>query len=336
MGDEDENPYPAVRDRMPDLKAINPDTGSKMIGKELNEAMKGVPKEEQPECQGFEKGDPLGIFFNIAKKVQNNCHEMEMIKKLYKKQAWDLTNSIDVESAKKAQGLLDKIHGRAKGIIKGVKAVMDKMDQLCTEQKERDDKAAADAGEEPDPGSMTPVYRVMYNCKWSLLTQWRTVNKAYNEEQAGCERRRRANLKRQLKIANDGQEPEDSEIEERMKSGATDVFSGGMVAKSADEDFAAEFLAEAKEKEDAINMIVEKMNELKELWDQFELLLQKQGELLNQIGANLDKAQEFVDKANADLDSALEHQAAAQKKQLMMVGVCALIILILVVPMMVM
>jgi len=263
MGDEDENPFPAVRDLMPILKAINPNTGSKMIGKELQESMKDVPKDERPECPGFEKGDPLGIFFNVAKKVQKNCSEMEMIKKLYKKQAWVLTNSIDVESGKKAQGMLDKVHGRAKGIIKGVKAMMDSMDKLCNEQK-------------------------------------------------------------------------DSEIEERMKSGATDVFAGGMSAKSADEDFAAEFLAEAKEKEDAINMIVEKMNELKELWDQFELLLQKQGELLNQIGANLDKAQEFVDKANADLDSALEHQAAAQKKQLMMVGVCALIILILVVPMMVM
>merc|ERR1711977_402908 len=116
--------------------------------------------------------------------------------------------------------------------------MMDSMDKLCNEQKDRDDKEAKDAGEEPEPGAMTPVYRVMYNCKWSLLHQWRTVNKSYNEEQAGCERRRRENLRRQLKIANDGQEPDDTEIEERMKTGATDVFSGGMVAKSADEDFA--------------------------------------------------------------------------------------------------
>jgi len=312
MADDDEAPvYPAVVDRLDELKARDGNIGTKLIGAALKEQMQDSG--EKPECQGFEKGDPLGIFFNIAKKVQKNCHEMRLFHKLYKKQAFILTNSIDVDTGKKAQQTIDKIHGRAKDTIKGVKAVMDKMDEQLKKQKEVDDKETVKEGEDPAEVGMKPGYRVMYNCKWSLLTQWREVCKMYNEEQASCERRRRNILKRQMAIANDGEEPTDEEIQERMHTGATEVFSGGMVAKSADEDFAAEFLAEAKEKEAAIDQILEKMAELKEMWDQFQLLLQKQGELLNQIGANLDKAQEFVDKANADLDSAIEHQQAAMK-----------------------
>jgi len=48
--------------------------------------------------------------------------------------------------------------------------------------------------------------------------------------------------------------------QERLANNSTDVFSGGMVAaKSADEDFAAEFLAEAKEKEAALDEILAKV-----------------------------------------------------------------------------
>lgn len=303
--------------------------------KQLAKEQAEIPEEERPETKGFEKGDPLGVFFNIAKRVQGSCETMVTMHGLYKKAALELTQSIDPDSEKAAQSKLDKIVGRAKDEISGVKAVLDQMDKICKKQKAADDEEAKEAG--VDDPSWTTIYRVMYNCKWSLLFRWREVNKAYNEEQASCERRRRQKLTRQMTIANDGIAPDPQEIEERLANNSTDVFSGGMVAaKSADEDFAAEFLAEAKEKEAALDEILAKAKELQELWDQFQLLLQRQGELLNQIGANLEKCKDFVAQANADLDTAIEYQQAALQKQMMMVGVCIVMIAILLVPMMIM
>lgn len=280
--------------------------------------------------QGFAPDDPLGIFFNIAKRVMKSCETIETVHKFYKKAAYELTEAVEVEKERIAQGKIDKIHSRAKTEISGVKAVLDQMEQILEKQKASDEKAAKEAGD--DVPGWTTTYRVMYNCKWSLLINWREVNKIYNEEQAACERRKRAKLVRQLTILNEGQEPDEQDVEERMATGATDVFAGGMVARSADDDFAAEFLAEAKEKEGKIDEILEKAQELQELWDQFQLLLQKQGELLNQIGENLDKSKDFVDKANDDLDSAIAHDEAANQQQLYIMCCCAIMIAIIVAP----
>jgi len=335
MSDDDEDQYkfPAVRDRFQDIRALDPRAGTKLIGEE-KAAFKAETGENAPETQGFEHGDPLGVFFNIAKRVQNSCDMMRRLHKLYKVAAYDLTDAIENDKVKIAQGKIDKIKDRAKSEISGVKAVLDQMEQILTKRKVQDEKEAKEAGD--DTPGWTTVYRVMYNCKWSLLINWREVNKEFNEEQASCERRRRKNLVRQLTIINDGQEPDKADVEERMASGATDVFAGGMVARSADDDFAAEFLAEAKEKEAAIDEILEKAQELQELWDQFQLLLQKQGELLNQIGTNLDKCKDFVAKANEDLDSAIEHEEAANRKQLMIVLCCGGMAAVVVAPMMLM
>jgi len=319
-------------DRMPQIVAKDSRAGSKPIGPEKKLFADAGDGEGLPETKGFPKGDPLGIFFNIARRVQKSCATMTLLHKLYKKAAYELTSSIDTDTAKEAQAKMDKIQDKAKGEIRGVKAVLDQMEQISDKQKAKDDDEAKEAGDD-EPG-WTSVYRVMYNCRWSLLIQWRQVNKVYNEEQASCERRRRKNLIRQMTIANDGVAPDEAEIEARMASNATDVFSGGMVARSADEDFASEFLAEAKEKEAKIDEILEKARELQELWDQFQLLLQRQGQLLDQIGANLEKCKDFVAKANVDLDSAIEHQNAAFRKQVAIIGVCLCMVGIIVFPMM--
>merc|ERR1711918_148451 len=104
---------------------------------------------------------------------------------------------------------------------------------------------------------------------------------------------------------------------ERLNSGNTNVFAGGMVQRSADDDFALEFLQEAKEHTAELQKVLDAIAELGAMWDQFQLLLEKQGELLNQIGANLEKCKDFVTKANADLDDAQAELDAAQRKSVM-------------------
>lgn len=331
--DEDFNKFPAIVNLIPRIREHNPHVATKKIGAALLKA--NAEERADSTTQGFNDKDPverrLAVFFNIAGKVRASCDMMTSLHKLFKEYAWELTKAIEPEAQSVAQGRLDAVKKRGKQETSGVKKIMDEMKKHLEEQKEADDKKCKEQGDDPEEEGWSTPYRVMYNCYWSLHKSWRDVNKKYNDEQAQCERRRRRDLIRQLTIAS-GEEPSEEEIQERLASNATTVFSSAMVVRSADEEFAAEYLQEAQEQNDAVAMVLEKMAELQELWDQFELLLQKQGELLDQIGANLDKCKDHVDQANEDLDSAIEHQNAALQKQFMIIGVCMIMIGILLVP----
>ena len=127
-----------------------------------------IPDDEKPETKGFPKGDPLGKFFNIATKVGKSCETMVLMTTLYGKAGTALCQAIDPDVEKEAQGDVDKIKGRAKDEIRGVKAVLDQMEKITKKQKQADDDEAKEAGNEDDP-SWSTIYRVMYNCRCMFL-----------------------------------------------------------------------------------------------------------------------------------------------------------------------
>ena len=71
------------------------------------------------------------------------------------------------------------------------------------------------------------------------------------------------------------------------------------------------------------------------MWDEFQLLLQKQNELLSTISGNLQKSKEFIKQANEDLDAAQEHAEAANRQQVMILCSCCIGLCVLIVPMMI-
>eukprot|EP00656_Telonema_subtile_P021750 TRINITY_DN2278_c0_g1_i2.p1 TRINITY_DN2278_c0_g1~~TRINITY_DN2278_c0_g1_i2.p1 ORF type:complete len:311 (+),score=96.36 TRINITY_DN2278_c0_g1_i2:195-1127(+) len=253
----------------------------------------------------FPEDSPLTDFFDAVKEVDNNCKFIVWITPKYAAAALELTSAVDVKQTKESEEKVKKLLKQSKTVIKKNKKTIDEMDQEMQNQMQLDvDEVIAsgeiekkDAPNVKDGQTLPewgPYYRVMYNCRWSLVNQWKRVNKAYNEEQAACDRRKRTNLTRQLTIAN-GCEPSEEEVNSRLNNGATDVFSGGMVARAsdADADYANEFLAEAEEELKKIMLITKGMQEMQEMWDEFQLLLAKQGELLNTISGNLQKCKDL-------------------------------------------
>jgi len=341
--------YPSVKDLMPLLKLKNPEVGS-AIGPQAG--ADGEDDEDVEEVEEVEPiprfpAGPLATFFELVKEVSDNIEYIEWVAPKYATVAHEFTSAVDVNSSKDAEDKVKAIVKQSKTIIKKNKKTIDQMDETLKDQMnldcdqaileteiEKADRPKVEEGETLEVWSAT--YRVMYNCRWALVGEWKRVNKAYNEEQASCDRRKRANLVRQLTIAT-GQEPTDDEINKRLNNGATDVFSGGMVARSADADadFANEFLMEAQEEAAKMTLILKGMKEMQEMWDEFQLLLEKQGEMLNTISGNLAKAKDFVKQANEDLGEAQEHAEAANRQQMLIVASCCIGLCVVIVPFMI-
>lgn len=340
-----------MNDLMPKLKKKSGNRAGSVM--ELPEPAEGedYDLEEPPappeRINAFPEDSPLNDFFDAVKLVDDNCKFIIWITPKYAAAAQELTSAVDVKQAKEAQAKVDKLIKQAKTVIKKNKKTIDSMDEEMKNQMQLDvdEEIAAGTLEKKDAPNVqeggeleqwSPYYRVMRQCRWSLVNRWKRVNKEFNEEQAACDRRKRANLVRQLTIAN-GCEPSEDEVTSRLNCGATDVFSGGMVARAsdADADYANEFLAEAEEELKKIMQITKGMQEMQEMWDEFQLLLQKQGELLNTISGNLKKCKDFVKEANENLAEAQEHAEAANKSQLMILGSCCCGICILVVPLLI-
>jgi len=350
MSDEPPPDWPGVRDLMPFLKQKNPMVGSAVDppaaeGEDDEDAVE-VEEEEEAKPSRFPEG-PMNDFFEVVKAVTDNIEYIEWVAPKYAVAAHAFTSAVDVTSAKEAEDKVNAMVKQSKTIMKKNKKSIDEMDETLKAQMREDADALLASGElekadypKIDDGDVlehwSAPYRVMNSCRWALVGEWKRVNKKYNEEQASCDRRKRANLVRQLTIAN-GQEPSDEEVTKRLNNNATDVFSGGMVARSADADadFANEFLQEAQEEAAKMTEILKGMREMQQMWDEFQLLLQKQGEMLNTISGNLAKAKDFVKAANEDLAEAQEHADAANRQQMLIIASCCIGACVLIIPMLI-
>lgn len=345
-----EGDSPSIRSILDELKAYNSTIGTAYeaaAGEEDEDAEDAPPKE--PEPSRWDEGSPLNDFFEHVALVTGYISNIEdTFSPKYANAAREFLSAVDTKSAKEGDEKLKVTVKQSKTIVKNAKKSIDEMTNAMKVQMKVDIDEAVTKGEiekkdapNADDGETlpqwSPTYHIMYNCRWAMVNEWKRVMKAYNEEQATCERKKRENLKRQLTISNNGLEPSDEEIEARLSSGATDVFAGGMVTRGADADadFANELLEEAKDETRKLTEVMVLMREMQEMWEQFQLLLEKQGEMLNTIAGNLQKAKDFIKQANEDLAEAQEHAEAALRQQYMIIASCCIGLCVLIVPMMI-
>ena len=73
------------------------------------------------------------------------------------------------------------------------------------------------------------------------------------------------------------------------------------------------------------------MAELHQMFLDFALLTEQQGELLDQISFNVKNAVDYTVEANVEVHTATEYAKEARKKQMMIVGIVVLVIVILII-----
>uniref|UniRef100_A0A671N4J4 Syntaxin-3 n=1 Tax=Sinocyclocheilus anshuiensis TaxID=1608454 RepID=A0A671N4J4_9TELE len=137
----------------------------------------------------------------------------------------------------------------------------------------------------------------------------------YNEAQVDFREKSKGRIQRQLEIT--GKATTDEELEEMLEGGNAAVFTAGIVDSGISKQALSEIEARHKD-------IVRLESSIKELHDMFvdiAMLVESQGNMVDNIEVNVGKAVDHVEAAKTETKKAVRYQSKARKKIIIIVSV---------------
>jgi len=170
--------------------------------------------------------------------------------------------------------------------------------------------------------------RLRENMHGTLSRKFIDQMKEFQEIQARYKAKFKERVERQVKIV--APEATQEEIERIVDSGASDVFAQNVLQKKASD--AEEALDYVKQRNEEIKNLEKSIMELHTLFVDMQLLVESQGELLDQIEYSVDRSEQYVEEAKVELDTAVDYQNSARKKILFLIILCICCLAIIIIP----
>lgn len=145
----------------------------------------------------------------------------------------------------------------------------------------------------------------------------------YNEAQVDFRERSKGRIQRQLEIT--GKVTTDEQLEEMLESGNPAIFTSGII----ESQISKQALSEIESRHRDIVRLESSIRELHDMFVDIAMLVENQGEVVNNIEVNVMKSTDHVELAKAETKKALRYQSRARKKTIIIV--CILLILVAIV-----
>jgi len=196
--------------------------------------------------------------------------------------------------------------------------VRNRLKDLDTENKELGSGKAKGSAE----------YRIRTNMHGTLTRKFLELMTEYQEVQTKYKNKFRERVERQYKIVKP--DATQDEIDEVLESGDTQVFAAQILDKRHSQ--AKEALAYIENKHRDILRLEQSIKELHQLFLDMAILVEAQGEMIDQIEFNVSQSVAYVKGAVKELGQAKKYQKRSRKK-LMIIGclVCCILVVVLVV-----
>uniref|UniRef100_A0A8C8WS40 Syntaxin-3 n=1 Tax=Panthera leo TaxID=9689 RepID=A0A8C8WS40_PANLE len=208
----------------------------------------------------------------------------------------------------------------------------DDLEQLTTEIKKRANnvrnklKSMERHIEEDDVRSSADL-RIRKSQHSVLSRKFVEVMTKYNEAQVDFRERSKGRIQRQLEIT--GKKTTDEELEEMLESGNPAIFTSGII----DSQISKQALSEIEGRHKDIVRLESSIKELHDMFVDIAMLVENQGEMLDNIELNVMHTVDHVEKAREETKRAVKYQGQARKKLIIIIvlvvvllGVLALII----------
>ncbi|XP_078524133.1 syntaxin-2 isoform X1 [Lissotriton helveticus] len=145
----------------------------------------------------------------------------------------------------------------------------------------------------------------------------------YNETQTSFRERSKGRIQRQLEIT--GKSTTDEELEEMLESGNPSIFTSDIIS---DSQITRQALNEIEARHQDIMKLESSIRELHDMFVDMAMLVETQGEMINNIEKNVSSAEVYVERAKEETKKAVKYQSKARRK-MMYVAVCIVILLVL-------
>lgn len=150
----------------------------------------------------------------------------------------------------------------------------------------------------------------------------------YNETQTSFRERSKGRIQRQLEIT--GKSTTDEELEEMLESGNPSIFTSDIIS---DSQITRQALNEIEARHQDIMKLESSIRELHDMFVDMAMLVETQGEMINNIEKNVSSAEVYVERAKEETKKAVKYQSKARRKKwiivllvLVALGLLALII----------
>lgn len=166
--------------------------------------------------------------------------------------------------------------------------------------------------------------RIRENLQNTLTRKFVDVMKEYQNAQQKYKTDIKKKVKRQVQIVKPDATTEEIDAVMRAGGGAGDVFRTAILRGEAADPIRNAYMNVADKYQDVLALEAS-VAELHQMFLDFALLTERQGELLDQIEYQVKSASDYIEDANQDMTKAIEYQKSIRKKQ------CILIVIILVI-----
>mmetsp|Transcript_26517 Transcript_26517/g.39229 ORF Transcript_26517/g.39229 Transcript_26517/m.39229 type:complete len:312 (-) Transcript_26517:1398-2333(-) len=170
--------------------------------------------------------------------------------------------------------------------------------------------------------------RVRENLLNTLTRKFIDEMKAYQASQQNYKTDIQKKMKRQVKVVKP--DATDEEVEEIMKSeGGRDALYKQTILAGGVNDEIRTVTAKVAGKYQDVKRLEESVAELHQMFLDFALLVEQQGELLNSIEHQVRQAADHVETGNQDVHGAIEIQKSVRKKQMWIILIVFVVVIII-------
>ncbi|XP_050985815.1 syntaxin-1A isoform X3 [Labeo rohita] len=159
----------------------------------------------------------------------------------------------------------------------------------------------------------------------TLSRKFVEVMTEYNATQSDYRERCKGRIQRQLEIT--GRNTTNEELETMLESNNPSIFTSGIIM---DCNISEQAMNEIETRHNEIIKLENSIRELHDMFMDMAMLVESQGELINNIEKNVCSAQEYVEKAKEDTKAAIKVQKTSRTKLILIGGCVSVCLLILI------
>ncbi|XP_067087287.1 syntaxin-2 [Osmerus mordax] len=173
-------------------------------------------------------------------------------------------------------------------------------------------------------------FRIQKTQHTVLSRKFVEVMTQYNETQVSFREKTKKRIRRQLEIT--GKVTSNEELEDMLESGSQwqSIFTSDIIS---DSQITRQALTEIESRHQDIKRLESSIRELHTMFTDMAMLVETQGDMVNNIEKNVHNATEYIHKAKEETKKAIRYQKKSRRKHLYLticVVVCILILIIIV------
>eukprot|EP00276_Gloeochaete_wittrockiana_P010735 CAMPEP_0184643928 /NCGR_PEP_ID=MMETSP0308-20130426/739_1 /TAXON_ID=38269 /ORGANISM="Gloeochaete witrockiana, Strain SAG 46.84" /LENGTH=315 /DNA_ID=CAMNT_0027072197 /DNA_START=138 /DNA_END=1085 /DNA_ORIENTATION=+ len=306
-----------MKDRLKDLKGADAEADSADLDDvELGEKKKRSSHDDSENGDDVEdeNGGFMSDFFSDVGAIKASMATIKKnVKSIEQLQSKALT-TIDVTQKEEITEELDELMTETNSMAQQIRFKLKSID--------KDNQDAV------KKNGMTSETRIRTNMHGTLTRKFVDLMSEFQEVQTSYRNKIKSTVERQLKIVNPDATAE--QIEDALENPSAQIFANGVLSKG--HSAAKNALADIQERHRDIVKLEQSIAELHQLFVDMSVLVESQGELLDQIEMNVTQAAHYTHEGVKELHTARKYQKKAYKKMCWIILCLVIVLIIVLVP----